>query len=294
MKISIISPIFNEEENIHKTYNCLISTIKQLTQFNNYEIIFVNDGSKDNSLKILKELSNKDKNIKIISFIRNFGHEAATTAGINHSTGDATVLIDADLQDPAELILDFEKEFFNGYEIIFGQRTKRLKESFLKKFTSKMFYPFFKFVTKIDMPKNVGDFCMLSKRAVNIFNNLPEKKRFVRGLIYWSGLPKKAIPFIRNPRYAGKTKYNYFKLTIFALENIISFSIMPIYFILFSSLILILLSGIGIFTALIMKFFGRVIMTGWTSLIIIQLFIFASILFCLSLIGLYVGKILLS
>ena len=290
-KISIVSPVFNEEENIKKGYEELINIIKQLKYFDSYEIIFVNDGSSDNSLKILKELSSIDKNLKIISFTRNFGHEAATTAGINNSTGDATVLIDADLQDPPELILDFEREYLNGFDIVYGQREKRLNETWLKKLTSKIFYPLFKKITKIDIPKDTGDFCLLSKKAVNIFNQLPERSRFVRGLIYWSGLPKKGIFFIRRSRNAGKSKYNYFKLSVFALENIISFSIMPIYLMMFFSLFIILFCIAGAIIALFMKFLGLVVMTGWTSLIITMLFLSACTIFFLSLIGIYVGKI---
>lgn len=290
-KISIVSPVFNEEENIKKSYEELINVIKKLKHFNVYEIIFVNDGSTDNSLNILKELSSIDKNLKIVSFTRNFGHEAATTAGINNSTGDAVVLIDADLQDPTKLILDFEKEYLNGFDIVYGQREKRLNESWLKKLTSKIFYPLFKKITKIDIPKDTGDFCLLSRKAVDIFNQLPERSRFVRGLIYWSGLPKKGIFFIRRSRFAGKSKYNYFKLSIFALENIISFSTMPIYLMMFFSLFIILGCVAGTIIALFMKFFGMVVMTGWASLIITMLFLSACIMFFLSLIGIYVGKI---
>ncbi|MFH1644752.1 MAG: glycosyltransferase family 2 protein [bacterium] len=290
-KISIVSPTFNEEENIKKCYEELINVIKKLKYFNSYEIIFVNDGSADNSLKILKELSDHDKNLKIISFTRNFGHEAATTAGINNSAGDAVVLIDADLQDPPELILDFEREYLNGFDIVYGQREKRLNESWLKKITSKIFYPLFKKITKIDIPKDTGDFCLLSKKAVTIFNQLPERSRFVRGLIYWSGLPKKGFFFIRRRRYAGKSKYNYFKLSVFALENIISFSTMPIYLMMFFSLFIILGCILGTIIVLFMKFFGMVVMTGWTSLIITILFLSACIMFFLSIIGIYVGKI---
>jgi len=290
-KISIVSPLFNEEGNIKKCYKELTEVIKQLKHFDGYEIIMVNDGSFDNSLNILKELSSHDQNLKIISFIRNFGHEQASTAGINHATGDAVVLIDADLQDPPQLILEFEKEFTKGYDIVYGRRKKRLNESFIKKLTSWIFYPIFKWLTKVDLPRNVGDFCMLSRKAVKIFNQLPEKARFVRGLIYWSGLPKKGILFIRRGRGSGKTKYNYFKLMTFALENIISFSTMPIYFMLFLSLFVIAGCGAGIMIALFMKLLGKVIMTGWTSLIICMLFLSSTVLFSLSIIGLYIGKI---
>ncbi len=289
--LSVVIPLFNEEENIVPLCEELIPILKKLKNFTSYELVMVNDGSTDTSLNLLKSLAEKDKNVKVISFTRNFGHESATYAGIINAKGDAVVLMDADRQDPPELIFEFEKEFLQGYDIVFGQRTKRLRESWLKKVTSKLFYPLFKFLTKVDMPRNVGDFCLLSRRAVNMIKQLPERAIFVRGLIYWLGLPKKAVPFIRRERGAGTTKYNYFKLTVFALENIISFSTTPIYWLIFFSLVVIGLCLVGMTMALLMHIFGLVVMTGWTSLIICMLFLFATTLFFVGLIGLYVGKI---
>lgn len=289
--LSIVIPMFNEEGNVKALYQELIETLKNLQHFSQVEFIAVNDGSSDNTLFELKKIAHKDPNFKIISFTRNFGHEAATYAGITNAKGDAVVIIDADRQDPSELILEFEKEFLNGYHIVFGQRTKRLNESFLKKFTSKIFYPLFKMFTKVDLPPNVGDFCLMSRKAVDCFKQMPERALFIRGLIYWSGLPKKAIPFIRRGRHSGKSKYNYWKLTIFALENIISFSTTPIYIIIFLSLAAIFLCFLGTLAALFMHIFGYVVLTGWTSIIISMLFLFSCTIFALGIIGLYVGKI---
>jgi dolichol-phosphate mannosyltransferase len=289
--LSVVTPLFNEADNISALYDELTAVLKRISHFESYELVIVNDGSKDDSLIHLKKLAAQDPRVKIISFSRNFGHEQATFAGICHAHGDAVVLIDADLQDPPELILEFEKEFIKGYHIVLGQRTKRLNESWLKKTTSWIFYPFFKWITGVDMPRNVGDFCLLSRKVVDQIKQFNERAIFVRGLIYWLGLPKKAVPFIRRSRGAGKSKYNYSKLIIFALENIISFSTVPVYAIIFLSLMVILLCVVGAFTALCMHLGGYVIMTGWTSLIICMLFLFASTLFFLGILGLYVGKI---
>jgi len=289
--LSIVMPVFNEEGNIAELYQELLPILSQLTSFDSYEILMINDGSKDRSLTIMKSIAQHDKNVKVISFTRNFGHEPATYAGITNASGDAVILIDADRQDPPELILEFEKEFNNGYDIVYGQRSKRLNESWLKKITSKAFYPLFKFLTRIDMPRDVGDFCLLSRKAVTCFKQLPERSLFVRGLIYWSGLPKKSVQFVRRSRGSGKSHYNYYKLTIFALENIISFSTVPIYCIIFFSLFVIALCFVGTIIALSMHFGGYVVMTGWTSLIICMLFLFAATLFSLGIIGLYIGKI---
>ncbi len=289
--LSIVIPLFNEEENIIPLYEELIPVLKNLKHFTSYELVMVDDGSSDTSLNCLKFLAAKDSHLRVISFTRNFGHEAATYAGIMHAQGDAVVLMDADRQDPAELIFEFENEFVRGYDVVFGQRTKRLRESWLKKITSKLFYPLFKFLTKVDLPRNVGDFCLLSRRAVDMMKQLPERAIFIRGLIYWLGLPKKAVPFIRRERGAGKTKYDYFKLTVFALENIISFSTVPIYWLIFFSLMIIAFCVFGMAAAFFMHLLGLVVMTGWTSLIMCMLFLFATTLFFVGLIGLYVGKI---
>lgn len=291
--LSIVIPLYNEEGNLAHLYQELIATIKELSYFTAYEIIMVNDGSRDGSLQTLKTLADYDEKLKVVSFTRNFGHEAATYAGIMHAQGEAIVLIDADCQDPPELMIEFEKEYLNGFHIVYGQRTKRLNESLFKKFTSWCFYPIFKFLTNVDLPRNVGDFCLLSRKAVECFKQLPERTLFIRGLIYWSGLQKKAVPFVRRKRESGKSHYNYSKLTIFALENIISFSTMPIYFIIFLSLFVITLCAAGSITALVMQLMGYVVMTGWTSLIICMLFLFSATLFFLGILGLYVGKIFL-
>lgn len=289
--LSIVIPLLNEEKNLIPLYEELAIVVAKLTHFTTTEFIFVNDGSVDNSLAILKVLATGDARVKIISFIRNFGHENATYAGIHHASGDGVVLIDADRQDPAELIIQFEQHYLEEYDIAYGQRTKRLNETWLKKTTSRLFYPLFKKLTHIDMPANTGDFCLLSRRAVEVFKMLPENQVFVRGLIYWSGLPKIAVPFIRRSRASGQSKYSYTKLTIFALENIISFSTVPMYILIFGSLLAIIICLIGASIALIMKLFGYVVMTGWTSLMLTLLFLFACAFFALGIIGIYIGKI---
>lgn len=289
--LSVVIPLLNEQDNLIPLYNELCRELAPLSYFKELEFLFINDGSTDASLSILHDLGFKDSRVKVISFVRNFGHESATYAGITHATGEAVVLIDADRQDPPSLILEFEKAYLQGIDIAYGQRSKRLNETWLKKLTSKWFYRVFKTLTRIDMPYDVGDFCMLSSKAVSCFKQLPERAIFIRGLIYWSGLAKQAIPFIRRSREAGITKYNYSKLTIFALENIISFSTTPIYLMLFASLGVIGLCAIGALTALGLHCAGKVMMTGWTSLILCILFSFASLTFCLSILGLYIGKI---
>lgn len=289
--LSIIVPVFNEEENIELLIKELFPVLQKTALFSHYEIILINDGSTDNSWGKIKEASYNSPHIKGISFTRNFGQAYAFLAGMRVCSGDALVFIDADLQDPPELILEFEREWGNGYDIIYGIRTQRLEESFLKKFTSKLFTLFFRSLTNVDLPSNSGEFCLLSRKAINILNSLPEKSIYMRTLIHWPGLSKKGIPFIRQKRNKGITKYNYYKLMILGLEYIISFSITPIYYLIFFSSFLMFMCGLGISTTLFMRFFGKVIMTGWASLMICILFLFSCTFFILGILGLYIGKI---
>jgi polyisoprenyl-phosphate glycosyltransferase len=290
-KLSIIIPMFNEEGNVFSLYEEIIDVIKSLQHFTSYEIIAVDDGSSDKTFLDIKNLAEKDSNVKIISFTRNFGHEQATYAGLKHSSGDAVVLIDADGQDPPELIREFEKVFIEGYDIVYGQRKKRLNESWLKKFTSKMFYPIFRRITKVNIPVNTGDFCLLNRKVVDAVLAMPERSIFIRGLIYWGDFSKKAVPFIRRSREQGISKYNYTKLFVFALENIVLFSTVPIYCILAFSFLISIGCCLGILFVFIWKMLGYVVMVGWASLMIGMLFLFSCLLFCLGIVGLYVSKI---
>lgn len=289
--LSVVIPMYNEEGNVSLVLEELKLYLEKLTHFTNYEIIAVNDGSSDATLQKLMAYAKQDERLKVVSFTRNFGHEQATLAGIHHAQGEATMLIDADCQDPPELLLTFEKEYLRGFDIVYGQRTKRLNESWVKKITSFFFYPIFKYLTKVDIPRNVGDFCLLSNKVTRIICDLPEKTVFIRGLIYWSGLPKKAVPFIRRSREQGISKYNYRKLTLFALDNIISFSTAPIHFIILFSLGIIGFCIAGSVAALTLYKLGYVVTIGWTSLILCMLFLFSSLLLCMGIIGLYIGKI---
>lgn len=290
-KLSIVVPIFNEEENIQTLYDKLTSVATKLKHFDDYEIVTVNDGSRDGSLKKLQEIASTDHHLKIVSFTRNFGQEPATVAGVDYASGDAVAIIDADLQDPPELFLEFEQELHNGVDIAYGQRSHRLNEPWLKKITSKLFYPTFRWFTKLDVPCDTGNCCMMSRRAADGFRNLKEHSPFIRGMIYWSGYKKKAVLFVRQKRAAGTTKYNYWKLTTYAMDNIISFSTTPLYLIVFASVITGGISALWLFGSLLTSLFGFSSFSGMNLLIICSLIFFSMMLFCLGLIGLYIGKI---
>lgn len=284
--LSVVVPIFNEEENILLLYKRLKSVINSYK----YEIIFVNDGSHDKSIKIITELTNMDTNIKLINFTRNFGHEAATTAGVEYSKGDAVVIIDADLQDPPELIEDMINLWHQGYEVVYAERQSRAGESFIKKITAKCFYKFMSSISETNLPENTGDFRLIDKKVVEDFRKLKEKNRFFRGLISWIGYNQIGIKFNREKRNGGKTKYNYRKLFKLSLDSITAFSIKPLSFITYLGFLISILSFIAAIVFIFIKIFYKFPVSGWTSLIVTILFVSGFQISLLGIIGEYIGR----
>ncbi len=226
-KISIIIPSYNEEESITKLYKRLDDVTKKMVQYE-FEILFINDGSKDKTLKIIKMLRNEDKRVCYVDFSRNFGKEIAMIAGLDYATGDCVVFMDADLQDPPELIPEFIKYWEEGYDDVYGKRRSRKGESFFKKFTSKMYYKILQKTTKIEIQKDTGDFRLLDRRCVNALKKLRESQRNTKSMFSWIGYNKKEVLYDRPPRVAGKTKWNYGKLIDLALDGITSFTTSPL------------------------------------------------------------------
>ena len=239
-KISIVIPMYNEHEIANMCYKRINEVIKQLNNYE-YEIIFINDGSKDNTQLILEEIAKEDKNVKILSFSRNFGHQAAVTAGIKYVTGDAIVIMDADLQDPPELIPDMLKLWEDGNEVIYGKRKARKGESLFKLMTAKMFYNTLNALSDVDIPKDTGDFRLVDRKVVDTINNLPEHNKFLRGLCSWVGYKQYAYEYERQERKAGKTKYPLKKMLKLASDGIVSFSTKPLK----------IVGGLGIITIII-------------------------------------------
>ena len=226
-KISIIVPMYYEEEVANETYEILTKVLQNIKEYD-YEIILVNDGSKDKTLSIIENIAKKDKHIKVISFSRNFGHQAAVTAGLKYVTGDAIVIIDADLQDPPELIPEMLKLWEDGNEVIYGKRKKRKGESVFKLLTASMFYSTLNNLSEIEIPKNTGDFRLVDRKVVDVINSLPEHNKFLRGLFSWTGFKQTAYEYERKERFAGKTKYPFKKMFKLASDGIISFSNKPL------------------------------------------------------------------
>lgn len=226
-KVTIIVPAYNEEESLPFLYERLEKLINENTNYE-FEILFVNDGSKDKTIDLIKEYREKDKRINYVDFARNFGKEIAMIAGLDYATGDCVIFIDADLQDPPELIPEMIKYWEEGYDDVYAQRRSRKGETWLKKFTSKMYYRVLQSLTKVPIQKDTGDFRLLDKRCVNALRKMRETGRNSKSMFSWIGYKKKAIFYDRDPRVAGSTKWNYAKLINLAIDGITSFTTSPL------------------------------------------------------------------
>ena len=226
-KISIIVPAYNEEESIPYLEKRLVALMDNMKNYE-FEVLFVNDGSKDKTLELIKELRERDKRFCYVNFSRNFGKEVAMIAGLDYATGDAVILIDADLQDPPELIPELVKYWEQGYDDVYAKRKSRKGETFLKKFTSKMYYKVLQSLTNVEIQKDTGDFRLLDRRCVNALKKLRESQRCSKSIFSWIGYNKKEVLYDRDPRVAGKTKWNYKKLVDLAIDGITSFTTSPL------------------------------------------------------------------
>jgi glycosyltransferase involved in cell wall biosynthesis len=257
----------------------------------NFEIIYINDGSTDDTLEIIKQLRESDSQVTLIDLSRNFGKEIALTAGLQNAIGDAVIVIDTDLQDPPELIPELINEWQNGYDVVYAQRTHRKGESLVKRTTAHFFYRIIQRISRISIPEDTGDFRILSRRAVNALNSFDEQHRFMKGLFAWIGYRQKAVHYQRDPRHAGETKWNYWKLWNFAIDGITSFTIAPLKI----STYLGLLTAAGAFIYGFYMFMETLIIgnpvPGYPSLIVIILFLGGVQLVAIGILGEYLGRI---
>ena len=291
-KISVVIPMYYEEEVAKQCYEKVSNVLKKLGEKYDYEIIFVNDGSKDKTLEILEEIAKKDEKAKIISFSRNFGHQAAVTAGLKEVTGDAIIIIDADLQDPPELIPEMLELWEQGNEVIYGKRKTRKGESAFKLLTAKMFYKTLNALSDVEIPKDTGDFRLVDRKVVDVINSLPEHNKFLRGLFSWVGFKQKAYEYERQERYAGKTKYPLKKMLKLASDGIISFSSKPIKLVGALGILSIFISIIILIYALISYIFKlNDLSAGWTSIMVAITFFAGVQLLSLWVISEYIGRI---
>lgn len=290
-KISFVIPMYYEEKVVEECYKRVKNVLNELSQYN-HEIIVVNDGSTDETLPLLEKIAQKDKALKIISFSRNFGHQAAVTAGLKYVTGDAIVIIDADLQDPPELIKDMIKLWEDGNEVIYGKRKTRKGESAFKLFTAKMFYKTLNALSDVEIPKDTGDFRLVDRKVVDTINQMPEHNKFLRGLFSWVGYKQKAFEYERQERFAGKTKYPLKKMLKLASDGIIGFSTKPLKLVGILGIIAIAISFILLIYALISYIFNlNNLSAGWTSIMVAITFFAGVQLLSIWIISEYIGKI---
>lgn len=290
-KVSVVIPMYYEEEVAQECYNRMVTILDKLDNYE-YEIIFVNDGSKDKTLEILEKIASKDENVKVISFSRNFGHQAAVTAGIKEATGDAVVIIDADLQDPPELIPDMLKYWEQGNEVIYGKRKTRKGESAFKLLTAKMFYKTLNALSDVEIPKDTGDFRLVDRKVIDVVNSMPEHNKFLRGLFSWVGFKQMPYEYERQERFAGKTKYPLKKMLKLASDGIIGFSTKPLKLVGGLGIITIIISiGILIYSLISYAFNLNQLAPGWTS-IMVAITLFSGVqLLSIWIISEYIGRI---
>ncbi|MDP2175887.1 MAG: glycosyltransferase family 2 protein [Bacteroidota bacterium] len=290
--ISVIVPCFNEEAVFPETLKRLTDTMSELpTETYDFELIFVNDGSKDQTLQLIKQAAQNNQRIKCLNFSRNFGHQLAITAGLDHCQGDAAIVIDADLQDPPSIMLAMIEKWSEGFDVVFGKRKDREGESGFKLWTAKYFYKIINRLSDVDIPKDTGDFRLMDRQALNQFLKMRESYRFVRGMVAWIGFNQTFVEYDRDSRYAGETKYPLKKMIGLASDAILSFSNTPLKIATFVGFLTSVAAFVGIVYSLYIRLFTKSWVEGWTFLMIAILLIGGIILLVLGIIGGYVGRI---
>jgi dolichol-phosphate mannosyltransferase len=288
--LSIIAPVYNEEGNLHELYRQLSGAMEALD--GTWELILVDDGSRDRSLEIMFELRENDPRVKLLSFSRNFGHQPAVTAGLDHASGDSVVIIDADLQDPPEVILDLVAKWREGYDVVYAVRTERKGESWFKLFTAKLFYRLIYRITDVDIPLDTGDFRLMDRKVVETLDVMREHNRFIRGMVSWIGFKQAGVGYVRQERFAGETKYPLRKMIRFAWNAVTSFSYFPLQIMVYASGVLAILAVL----ILPIIVFGRLAtgqewFEGQATTIVLLLLLNAFQLFFSFILGQYVARI---
>lgn len=284
---SVIVPCYNEEEVIRETHKRLTKTMREMGE--PYEILYVDDGSRDDTAQILRELSDEDANVRAILFARNAGHQSAVTAGLDYATGDAIVIIDADLQDPPEVIPLMAEKWRNGAQVVFGQRKKRDGETAFKKITASAYYKILAWMTGGMVPRDTGDFRLVDRKAADVIRGMPEHNRFLRGMFAWAGFKQEAVLYDRDKRFAGKTEYTLKKMLKLAADGIFSFSMKPLKFITLLGLGFLGISGILFLILLIALLFGGGSGLWWLAML--MLLCTGCVLSALGIVGEYIARI---
>jgi glycosyltransferase involved in cell wall biosynthesis len=287
--LSVVVPCFNEEESIQACHVQLSASLAASGR--SYEIVYVNDGSRDLTMAILREIQATDRHVQVVNLSRNFGHQVAVSAGIRYATGGAVALMDADLQDPPEVLMEMMKVLESGYDVVYGARRARAGESFIKLLTAKLFYRTLHLLSDTDIPVDTGDFRVMSRRAVDALLRMPESHRLLRGMASWIGFRQYAFYYDRVPRFAGETKYPFRKMVRLALDGVLSFSTVPLRLVSFLGVLSASVALLGIIYALCLRLFTQIWVPGWTLLFIGMLFLGGMQMLSLGVVGEYVGRI---
>lgn len=286
--LSIIIPVFNEKDNIDPLLKRLLPIIKNYK----YEVVFIDDGSTDNTNSEIKKYTSKNSNIKLISFYRNFGHQMALSCGYSKASGDCIISMDSDLQDPPEIIQQMVNKWQSGSLVVYAKRRTRSVDNLFKRVSASFFYNLMNFLSDVPIPKDVGDFRLLDKKVVDYLNSLPEQSKFLRGLVAWGGFPASFVSFDREKRNSGETHYSFGKMVNFALDGIISFSVKPLRLATFFGFLAAFIGFLGMLYAIIGKFyFPEDLVSGWAAIFVGLMFLGGVQLITIGIIGEYIGKI---
>lgn len=288
--LTVIAPIYNEEDCLHELHRRITEVMDEFGE--SWELVLVNDGSRDKSDEIIHELAEADpEHVKPVIFARNFGHQLAVTAGMDYARGDAVVVIDADLQDPPELILEMVKKWREGYEVVYAVRAEREGESWFKLATAKLFYRIVYKITDVDIPLDTGDFRLLDRKVVDAMNSMRERHRFLRGMSSWVGFKQVGVEYKRAARFAGETKYPLKKMLKFAVDAITSFSYFPLQVATYLGFILAVLSFIAIIVVIILRLSASQALLGQATTLIAVLFLGSIQLITIGILGEYIGRL---
>ena len=288
--ISWIIPCFNEEEVIIKSLNEIIKVSDSIINYQ-WELIIVDDGSIDNTSELVRTFTNNKFDIHLIQFSRNFGHQQAVQAGLDHCKGNAAIIIDADLQDPPHLAKKMINKWENGFHVVYGKRVKRIAENKFKILTAFLFYRLLNFLSGISIPNDTGDFRLIDREVIDVLKSMPEKGRFIRGLISWIGFRQTSIKYRRNKRVAGSTKYSIRKMISLALEGLTNFSRRPLRLATFLGFFFSIISFIGIIYVLYVRLFTLTWVPGWAAILLVILLSSGIQMICIGILGEYIGNI---
>lgn len=285
--LSVVAPVFNECETVAEFHRRVCAALEG----QHFELIMVDDRSTDGSWERMKAIQADDRRVRLLRLSRNFGHQIAISAGLDAAHGDAVVTLDADLQDPPELIPALVRKWREGYDVVYGVRSGREGETFFKRATATAFYKLFRRLTQVDIPEQAGDFRLYSRRAADVLRSMPERARFIRGMSSWIGFSQTGVEYRRDPRYAGETKYPFRKMARFSLDAIVSFSTVPLRIMSTLGLVVVVLSGVYLAYVLYAKLFTTRTLPGFTSVVVLIALLGGVQLLCLGILGQYIARI---